>query len=300
MSASSPRIEPLTFTRSASLAVSIIVAVKRVDATLLELLGVLREARFSLPYEVILVVATDDGAALADIRQQFPLVLVYKAPPHSDQGLLYDLGVRAAGGKHLLLLDGSAHPTAATLVDMVRFADSGQWIGAVVPRYVTAAGLDRPACRYFPRPTPACLETLGRATPQPKLQYAFNRLVTTPKEVDTAEPGCVLIRRAAVLDVGGLATRYPPGGEIWDWCMRARLKGWTVFLQPGNQALVPSTDLPYANTARRASTRRFIYRFYGWLPTAVLTMLMLPAELKDRWWHRQNQPDAAIRQLARA
>ena len=300
MSATSPRIEPLTFSRAASLAVSIVVAARRIDAALLELLGVLREARFSLPYEVILVAATDSCANLAVIRKQFPLILLYKAPPHADQGTLYDIGVRAAGGKHLLLLDGTAHPTAATLNDMVRFADSGQWIGAVVPRYVTASGLDRPACRYFPRPVPALLETFGRTVPTPKLHYAFNRLVTTPKEVDAAEAGCVLIRRSAILDVGGLATGYPAGGEMWDWCMRARLKGWTVFMQPGNQALVPHTELPYAPTARRASIRRFLYRFYGWLPTGALTLMMLPAEFKDRWWRAPQQTEAAITQLARA
>lgn len=300
MSLSSPRIEPLSFSRSASLAVSIIVAVKRVEEEALDLLTVLREARFPLPYEVIVVVATEDSTSLAAIRNKFPLVLLYNAPSQSDQGILYDIGIRAAGGKHLLLLDGSAQPTAATLIDLVRFADSGQWIGAVVPRYVTVTGLDRPACLYFPRPLTACLEALGRTPRQPKLQYAFNRLVTTPKEVDAAEAGCVLIRRAAVLDVGGLATGYPSGGEIWDWCMRARLKGWTVFLQPGNQAMVTSGAIPTTSAARRGSIRRFTYRFYGWVPSALLAVLMLPSELKDRWWNQHRQSEEGLKPLAKA
>jgi GT2 family glycosyltransferase len=280
--------------------VSIVVAVKRVDAALLDLLRGLREARFPLPYEVILVAATNDHGTLSEIRNQFPLVLVYTASAYLEQGALYDIGVKAAGGKHLLLLDSTAHPTAATLTEMVRFADNGQFIGAVVPRYVTASGADRPACRFFPRPITACLEAIGFSPTYPKLNYAFNRLVTTPKEVDAAEAGCVLIRRAAILDVGGLSTGYPAGGEIWDWCMRARLKGWTVFLQPGNQAIVTSPDLPYANTDKRAAVRRFIYRFYGWVPSALLAIIMLPCEVKDRWWRRKQLDEETLRPLARA
>ncbi|MEB3196834.1 MAG: glycosyltransferase [Candidatus Sericytochromatia bacterium] len=288
MPAVRPRIEPLAFSRAPSLAISIIVVVQAIDESLQATLVDLREARLPLSYEVILVVASEDASRLVALRQDFPLLLVYQASPGTSLGGLYDIGIRAAGGRHLLLLDGSARPTSSAVQDMVRFADGGQWIGAVVPRYVTEQGQDRPSCRFFPTPLSACREALGGHPLVPRLHYAFNRLVTTPKEIDAAEGGCVLIRRAAMLDVGGMAAAYPAGGEMWDWCMRAKLKGWGIFLHPGSEAVLCDPTQQQPPMVRRESIRRFVYRFYGWLPTVLVTCLMVPFELKDRVLFRKR------------
>jgi hypothetical protein len=280
-----PRIDPLVFSRPSSLALSVIVAVPRFGPELMTLLQALRDARITLPYEVVVVVACEDGAALAGVRAEFPLVLLYHARPGAELGTLYDLGVRAAGGRHLLLLDGVVLPSAAAINELYRFAESGQFIGAVVPRYLTPDGSDQASSRAFPTPLTALREALRPAQSAPALQYAFNRLVTTPREVEAAEGGCVLVRRAAFQDVGGLAAGYPDGGEVWDWCKRARLKGWAVFLHPGTQVSLLRARDPEAGLEVRGSIRRFVYRFHGWSQTALIALLMLPADVRDR--HRR-------------
>lgn len=300
MPTTSPRIEPLVFNRPSSLALSVIVAVPAVEPGLLGLLEALREARITLPYEVVVVVACEDGGTLATVRNEFPLVLLYRAAPGTELGALYDMGVRAAGGRHLLLLDGTALPTAATIAELHRFAESGQWIGAVVPRYVREAGDDVASSRPFPAPVASLREVLRAGDPSPALQYAFNRLVTTPKEIDAVVGGCVLIRRSAMGDVGGLAAGYPPGGEVWDWCMRARLKGWGVFLHPGTSAKLLVEEHPERGLFTRGSIRRFVYRFHGWMPTMLLAFLMLPADIRDWYRRRRREKEAVVNPPATA
>ncbi|MEB3220686.1 MAG: glycosyltransferase [Candidatus Sericytochromatia bacterium] len=297
MSALIPRIEPVVFNRPSSLALSVIVALPVLGPALGRLLHALREARITLPYEVVVVVACEDGAALASVRAEFPLVLLYRAQPGTELGALYDLGVRAAGGRHLLLMDGTVVPSAATITELHRFAEGGQFIGAVVPRYLRLDGSDAPSTRAFPAPLAALL---GALQPAARLQYAFNRLVTTPREVDAAEGGCVLVRRAAVLDVGGLAAGYPPGGEVWDWCKRARMKGWAIFLHPGTHVSLTQPSDPEAGLEVRGSIRRFVYRFHGWLLAAPIALLMLPTDVRDRHRRRRRARLARISLQAKA
>jgi GT2 family glycosyltransferase len=262
------RIDPLSFPRAQGVTLSVVVATTEAPARLADALAALRDARLALPYEVIVVAREPLPGRL---RCTFPLVQAYCAPEAEDLGGLYDVGAQVAGGRHLLLLDGAAFPGAAAVAELVRFADTGQWIGAVVPRYMAEDGAERPASRPFPTPLAALREAIGLARPAggpaPRLHHALARTVTTPKEVDAAEAGCVLIRRQAVLDVGGFAAGYAPGGEILDWCMRARLKGWAVFYHPGAQARL-AADGPRRDG--RAIARRFVRRFHGLLPALAL------------------------------
>ncbi len=280
MSATSPRIEPLTFPRAQSLALSVVVAVTDGGLHLRVVLEALRDARIGVTYEVVVVVGGEPTMVLGEVRRDYPLVLIYRAPAARELGVLYDVGARAAGGRHLLLLDGSAVPEANAVAELVRFAETGQWIAAVVPRYAAREDApERPASRTFPTVFGAIGEAYGRASggaaPAPRLQYALNRKVTTPKEVEAVEGGCVLVRRQAILDVGGFAAGYEPGGEILDWCMRARLRGWAVFFHPGAEARA-LVGVPAMPDARRAIAWRFVRRFYGVLPAALLFLATAP------------------------
>ncbi|MEB3328728.1 MAG: glycosyltransferase [Candidatus Sericytochromatia bacterium] len=295
-----PRVQPPVFSRPPSLALSVVVALAEPGPALLTLLRALRDARLPLACEVIVVVAGTEGAALAGVRAEFPLVLLYRAPPGTERGKLYDVGVRAAGGGHLLLLDGSAIPTAAAIAELHRFAESGQFIGAVVPRYLAPDGSDQASSRAFPTPRAVLRAALGPVEATPELQRAFSRMVTTPREVEAAEGGCLLVRRAALQDVGGLDAGYPDGGEVWDWCQRARLKGWAVFLHPGVHASLVGPRDPEAGLEVRGSIRRFLYRFRGLAPAAAAFLLMLPADLRDRRRRRCRARLARISSPARA
>lgn len=280
MSATSPRIEPLTFPRAQSLALSVVLTATDGGGRLREMLEALRAARIGVTYEVVVVVGGEPAAALGEIRRDYPLVLMYRDPVTADLGALYDLGARAAGGRHLLLLDGTAVPDAQAVAELVRFAETGQWIAAVVPRYAGAGDEpERPASRTFPTVFRAIGEAYGRASasadPVPRLQYALNRKVTTPKEIEAAVGGCVLVRRQAIMDVGGFQAGYEPGGEVLDWCMRARLRGWAVFYHPGTEARVLA-GVQESPLARRAIARRFVRRFYGLVPAAVLALATAP------------------------
>jgi len=56
-------------------------------------------------------------------------------------------------------------------------------------------------------------------------------------EVDSLIGACMMIRRAAIEDVGGLDPRFFVFYEETDWCLRARRDGWRIVLVPGARAV---------------------------------------------------------------
>jgi GT2 family glycosyltransferase len=58
-----------------------------------------------------------------------------------------------------------------------------------------------------------------------------------PCEVDSLIGACMMIRRAAIDDVGGFDPRFFVFYEETDWCLRARRGGWHILLVPGARAI---------------------------------------------------------------
>jgi GT2 family glycosyltransferase len=97
-----------------------------------------------------------------------------------------------------------------------------------------------------------------------------------PREVDWAVGAALLLRRAAINELGGFDERYFMYVEDLEWCWRARRAGWAVRFEP--EALVRHVGNASGAQAygdrRTAEYLRNTYRFYrsthGALWTAAL------------------------------
>jgi GT2 family glycosyltransferase len=100
-----------------------------------------------------------------------------------------------------------------------------------------------------------------------------------PREVDWAIGAALLMRRAAIDDVGGFDEAFFMYAEDLDWCWRARQRGWEVWFEP--QALVrhvgnASGAAVYGRSrtlAFMANTYRFYRRHHGRLSTSAYRAL---------------------------
>lgn len=258
----------MSVSRPPSLPLSIIVADAGGGERLLATLRTMRDERQALPCELIGVLGGRDAGAMPALRQEFPLVHLYQAWGTRDLGALYGIGARAAGGKFLLLLDGSAQVSAAAVLEMMAFMEQGAFIAVVAPRLLTPSGGEVSPGRPFPTVGSTVKEFEGKvATIQagPRLQHALDRRITTPKEVEAVVGGCCLVKQQAIEQVGALATGYPAGGETVDWCRRARAGGWSVFYHPGLAARLVAEEAtsPRHVAAKLESSFRFLRRHRG-------------------------------------
>jgi hypothetical protein len=269
----------MSYSRPTSQPLSIIVADPTGGDRLLATLRTMRDERQGLPCELIGVLGGRDQGVVPVLRQEFPLVHLYQAWGDRDMGSLYGIGARAAGGKFLLLLDGSAQVGAAAVLEMMAFMEQGTFIAVVAPRLLTPSGAEVSPGRSFPTVGSALAEFEGKtATVQagPRLQHALDRRITTPKEVEAVVGGCCLVKKQAIEQVGALATGYPPGGEILDWCRRARQGGWVVFYHPGLTARLVADDqnCPRRVALRLKASSRFLRRHRGLAAVLALDLVL--------------------------
>ncbi|HVS05238.1 MAG TPA: glycosyltransferase family 2 protein [Candidatus Dormibacteraeota bacterium] len=85
-----------------------------------------------------------------------------------------------------------------------------------------------------------------------------------PREVDWVVGACMLVRLAAVSEVGPFDDRYFMYAEELDWCVRARRAGWQIWFEPAAVAThrlggsSRQNELPLMIESYRS-----MYRFYA-------------------------------------
>ncbi len=210
----------------------------------------------SLAICVVDNVSPDDSAAM--VRAEFPQVhLIANTenvgyPRANNQGLRF-FGFRdlAAGSttatadetsaslpRFALLLNPDTVLPPCALAEMVAFLEARPQAGAAGPKLVRLDGsLDWACRRSFPTPETSLyhLTKLDRIFPHsPRfarydLRYLDPNVVT---RVDAIVGAFMLVRRAAIVQVGLLDEMFFMYGEDLDWAKRITEAGWEVWYNP--------------------------------------------------------------------
>jgi GT2 family glycosyltransferase len=149
-------------------------------------------------------------------------------------------GGRAAGAvddlpRYALLLNPDTLVPADALVEMVRFMDEHPQIGVAGPRVRRPDGsLDAACRRSFPTPEVSFYRMIGlsRLFPKSRRWNAYN-LAYLPEDavhpVDAVVGAFMLLRRAALVQVGLLDEAFFMYGEDLDWAKRIKDAGWEIW-----------------------------------------------------------------------
>lgn len=141
-------------------------------------------------------------------------------------------------GTFVLLLNSDVEVEPNTLQLCVRYAEAHAEVGLVGPKLVLADGrLDLASRRLFPTPTRAFWKLTGMAKLRPRnprfagynLTYLDEDATT---EVDAVAGAFMLVRLAAIDQVGLLDERFFMYGEDLDWAFRMKGYGWRVVYYP--------------------------------------------------------------------
>lgn len=151
-----------------------------------------------------------------------------------------NIGAAHASGSHVLFLNPDCRLDDDAVSELMRVLDSAESIGMVGGLLVNPDGSEQGGGRRaVPTPWRSFVRAFGLsrfANRWPKLFFDFHLhkqpLPAQPIEVEAISGACMLVKRAAMNDVGPWDECYFLHCEDLDWCMRFRKMGWTIMFVP--------------------------------------------------------------------
>ena len=190
------------------------------------------------PGDELLVVDnnSDDGTAEA-IRREFPSVRLLQTGANLGFSGGVNAGLKRGAGDYALVLNPDTEARPGAVAAMRRLLDADAVVGVVAPRLVYPDGRPQPSRRRFPRldtlfveSTP--LQALPAAAPILRRFYCADSSDKHVQQVDWAVGACLMLRMAALEEVGAFDGSFFMYSEEVDLCLRAAKLGWQVVYEP--------------------------------------------------------------------
>jgi N-acetylglucosaminyl-diphospho-decaprenol L-rhamnosyltransferase len=223
-----------------------------------------------LDTEVLVIDNGSNDGSQALVRERFPQVLLVTNQQNLGFAGGNNQGLATSNGRYALLLNSDAFVSQGAVQALVELADAQPQAGIVGVQLVNADGSFQASHTRFPNLWREFLTLSGLG----RLVYGRWYPSYGPEEsksaqkVDYVEGACLLVRREAFDEVGGLDEAYFMYAEEVDWCYTMRAKGWQVWYQPAAKV----THLGGASSRNRPSQReadlyrsrvRFFRKHYG-------------------------------------
>lgn len=263
---------------------SIIIVSWNVRGLLQACLHSIDSQRHGLDVEVIVVDGASADGSPAMVREAFPWVKLIACDENVGFPRGNNLGLAAANGRFLLLLNPDTEIIQDALPVMVNYLLQHQDVGLVGPQLLNSDGSLQSSRRRFPTLTTALFEStwLESVAPQRILRhyYAQDLPDDAAADVDWVTGACMLIRREIYNVIGGMDEAYFMYSEELDWCRRIKDAGWRVVYYPGAQVLHHvGKSSEQAVTARHINFQRaklrYFQKFHGGTAVTLLRIVLL-------------------------
>jgi N-acetylglucosaminyl-diphospho-decaprenol L-rhamnosyltransferase len=192
--------------------------------------------------------ASSDGSA-AMVARAFPQVRLLANGDNVGFAGANNLALAATQSRYVLLLNSDAFLEEGALETMLSVLRLDSRIAVVAPRLHDQDGEALASAHAFESVSRLALATLNahRLLPRPALlalgarlgragaQHLVNYTAGPPVDVDWVSGACMLVRRTAIAEVGGLDPGYFMYMEDEDWCRRFAQAGYRVVYVPQAQ-----------------------------------------------------------------
>ena len=175
-------------------------------------------------YEVVVVDNASRDCTAEQLASFEGLVLLRH---HENRGYVEacNLGVAAASGELILLLNNDTEVTSGCLDRLVSVLDEDEGVGVVGAKLLFPNGRLQEAGNFVHRDGSA--QNRGKFDDPWKAEYEWRA------EVDYVSGAALLLRRSLFDEIGGLDERYSPGfWEDVDLCFAVRERGLRVVCEP--------------------------------------------------------------------
>jgi GT2 family glycosyltransferase len=194
-----------------------------------------------LALEVIVVDSASADGTAALVAEQFPWVRLIARPDNVGYARGNNLGLAAARGRALMLLNPDTEIVGEALPRMLALLDGRPEIGVLGPQLLNPDGSVQSSRRRFPTLATGLFESTWLAPLAPRQLLAHYFMLDLPDDeiaaVDWLTGACLLVRRAAAEAAGPLDEAYFMYSEELDWCRRIKAAGWQIVYYPKAQVI---------------------------------------------------------------
>lgn len=234
--------------------------------------------------EIIVVDSASTDHTLAVLREHYPQVKLLPQAENLGFSRCNNIGLQAAQGRCLLLLNPDTEITGDALAQMIAYMDANPAVGIIGPHTRNTDGTTQSTRRRFPTVPLAFFEStwLQPYAPQSMLDryYVTDVPDNAVTEVDWVQGSALMARREVYEQIGGLDTGYVMFSEEMDWCKRAKAAGWRV-VYVGTASIIhhggKSTDQVIArrHIHFQESKLRYFRKYHGWGVAYALRLFLL-------------------------
>ncbi|RMD52092.1 MAG: glycosyltransferase family 2 protein [Candidatus Thermofonsia bacterium] len=215
---------------------SIIIVSWNVRELLRQCLLSIRQNQGGLQVEIIVVDGASADGSAEMVREAFPDVVLIACQENVGFPRGNNLGIAAANGRYLLILNPDTEIVGDALPQMVAYMQAHPEVGVLGPQLLYPDGTIQSSRRRFPTLTTAFFESTWLQPYAPKAvldhYYAADLPDDELAEVDWVMGAAMMLPADVVTAVGGMDPGYFMYSEELDWCRRIKAAGWRVIYFP--------------------------------------------------------------------
>jgi GT2 family glycosyltransferase len=254
---------------------AIVIVNYNVSALLRRCLQTIEESLGALRLAVCVVDNNSADDSVAMVRREFPRVHLIANRDNPGYAKANNQGLRLLGAesatppRYCLLLNPDTELMPTALHDAVAWMDAHPDTGVLGPKLLLPNGeLDLACRRSFPTPEVSFYRMVGLSRLFPRSRrfgrYNLTYLDTNQlTEVDSVVGAFMLVRTAALQQVGLLDEQFWMYGEDLDWAKRLRDAGWRIIYNPGILVLHVKRASSRQNRRTHAEFYRAMLIFYA-------------------------------------
>jgi len=190
-------------------------------------------------YEVI-VVENNSGENLNDLLTQYPQLKLMVSPKNLGMGGGNNLGIKAATGEYILVLNPDTIVTSNVIVTLLNYLKNNPTVGLVGPKLLYPDGTLQSSCARFPKFFMPFLRRtfLGEYFKKSRDRFTMNDFDhNSIREVDWLMGSCLMFKKHLVSQAGVVFDplfdkRYFMYFEDIDLARQFWTKGWRVVYNP--------------------------------------------------------------------
>jgi N-acetylglucosaminyl-diphospho-decaprenol L-rhamnosyltransferase len=227
-------------------------------ASLLDTIG-------SLDMEVLVVDNASSDGSQAMVGSRFPDVRLIENKENVGFARANNQAIALSRGRYALMINSDAIATPGAIQAMVDWADAESHAGIVGAQLLNPDGSFQASHTSFPTLWQEFLILTGLGRLLRGRWYPSRGPMQDrgPQLVDYVEGACLLVRRQAMEEVGGLDEGYFMYAEEVDWCYAMKQGGWQVWYQPNARIIhYGGASSCHRRTQREADLYRSRVRFF--------------------------------------
>lgn len=210
---------------------------------LLECLASLEADAVGLETETVVVDNDSRDGTPGALAQRFPNVRVLVNRENLGYARAVNQGIAATTGPWVLIMNQDCIVRPGTLRALIGQLGGHSRCAIAAPRIFSPGGRLEYSARAFPDPFAFLFNRYSVLTRVfPRNRWSRRYLLSdwdhaSVRDVDWVSGACLMARRAAIEQVGGMDEAFFMFNEDVDWCRRMRLAGWSITYVPSAEVM---------------------------------------------------------------